>query len=263
LTTLLVHGPSNTVWFSAPAWHWRFPEPRHKREAGWECRQWAGRKPGKGRRRRSRWPRWTWQPGRHERPRSAFGARWRVRRPAFGRIRAVRYGTARRRDGQDPTENQIKWRRTEWPRIVAVFGRMGPEHGEQPRWNRPSLQRRWAIYRRIGPTSQHFGPTSQHFRATIRRIGPTSGPSDARRECRIKSTGGPVGISPSAGRKDGLRSATAGRQVGRRSATAGRRSASSLRRRTAWTARTDRAERTDRTEQSGLTDQAEQAGWTQ
>jgi hypothetical protein len=88
---------------------------------------------------------------------------------------------------------------------------MGPEHGEQPRWNRPSLQRRWAIYRRIGPTSQHFGPTSQHFRAANQWIEP----------------------------------------------------ASSLRRRTAWTARTDRAERTDRTEQSGLTDQAEQAGWTQ
>jgi hypothetical protein len=42
LTTLVSHDPSNTVWFSAPAWHWGFPEQGTGAEAGWNRQLEAG-----------------------------------------------------------------------------------------------------------------------------------------------------------------------------------------------------------------------------
>ena len=99
LTTLLSHGPSNTVWFSAPAWHWGFRQPRAGFETGppfGQQSEWSS--PGE-RRSRSGGSRRPGQPARQHRSQHWSGSTdrtaWPIGGTAFGCERAARTSTER------------------------------------------------------------------------------------------------------------------------------------------------------------------------
>jgi hypothetical protein len=106
LTTLLLYGSSNTVWFSAPARHWRFSGPGFSPQTGRHSKHCSRGHPAWHR--RFSGPGWACWSGKRQRPRSAPGVSQRVG-PAGERNRAIRNRPCRTGIGPESIKKQICW----------------------------------------------------------------------------------------------------------------------------------------------------------